>query len=122
MGKLQRSGVQLREAVSEIAARHVDQGDPVDMTTVRILELRPELAPLVEEVEGLIAELQSHGVELKGLDLGLVDFPAEIGGEVVLLCWQFGESEVGYYHTLESGFAGRQPLDPTRVRPPRVLQ
>ena len=41
---------------------------------------------------------------------GLIDFPALRRGETVLLCWQLGEDEVAFWHGLEDGFAGRQPL------------
>ena len=47
---------------------------------------------------------------LQDLELGLVDFPAEREGETVLLCWRVGEEEIGYWHGLEEGFAGRRPL------------
>jgi hypothetical protein len=119
MGKLQRHGLELREQVSELAR---DIGQSIEnITTVQILELRPHLYPVIEELEGLLGEIESYGGELKGLDLGLVDFPAEIEGERVLLCWQYGEKEVGFYHTVESGFAGRKPLayGPSR---PKLLQ
>jgi hypothetical protein len=57
-----------------------------------------------------VQELQRLGVLVKDLDRGLVDFPALRGGEEVLLCWQVGEDEVGFWHGLEEGFAGRKPL------------
>jgi hypothetical protein len=41
----------------------------------------------------------------------LLDFPCLMEGETVLLCWKLGEKEIGYWHTTEAGFAGRQPLD-----------
>ena len=62
-----------------------------------------ELARAVDDIVGL-------GVEVKDLDEGLVDFPALHRGETVLLCWQLGEDEIGYWHSVEAGFAGRRPL------------
>ena len=47
---------------------------------------------------------------LRDVDRGLVDFPSFRDGEEVLLCWQLGEDEIGWWHTLDGGFAGRQPL------------
>ncbi len=115
MGKLQRHGVQLRQHVGELAR---ETGHSVeDLSTTQIVELRPELQPALEEVEALLSEIESYGGQLKGLDLGLVDFPADIDGEVVLLCWQYGEVEVAFYHTLEGGFTGRKPLDAKAQRP-----
>ena len=114
MSKLQRQSLALREGLAEVA-RHTEQ--PLDdLSTTQILELRPQLRPVIEEMEMLIGELASWRVQLKGLDLGLIDFPAELNGERVLLCWQYGEKEVGYYHTPDTGFAGRKPLHPNVER------
>jgi hypothetical protein len=76
-----------------------------------------ELAAASAEVDGiarrlarLVDEIGEHGAEVKDLDTGLIDFPALRGGETVLLCWQLGEEEIGWWHTVEDGFAGRRPL------------
>jgi hypothetical protein len=50
-------------------------------------------------------------VQVKDLDTGLLDFPFQLGDEVVLLCWKMGETEIGWWHRVEDGFRGRQPLD-----------
>ena len=62
------------------------------------------------EVSACVEELTSLGVQVKDLDSGLVDFPAFRDGEEVLLCWQLGEDDIGWWHTLDGGFAGRRPL------------
>jgi hypothetical protein len=62
------------------------------------------------EVARCVTRLQELGILVKDLDRGLVDFPALRGDEEVLLCWEVGEDEVGYWHGLEEGFAGRKPL------------
>lgn len=54
--------------------------------------------------------LEAHGVLLKDVDRGLVDFPAVRNGRPVYLCWQLGEGRVAWWHDREAGFAGRQPL------------
>ena len=58
----------------------------------------------------VIDEIGEHGAEVKDLDEGLIDFPALRRGETVLLCWKLGEDRIRYWHTVEDGFAGRQPL------------
>ena len=58
----------------------------------------------------LLAELTSFGCELKGLDQGLIDFPAERDGRTVYLCWRLGESPIAHWHDVDAGYAGRQPL------------
>ena len=56
-------------------------------------------------------QLEELGVQLKDYERGLIDFPAMREGRVVLLCWQLGEGdELEWWHDLEAGFAGRQPL------------
>jgi hypothetical protein len=69
-------------------------------------EVEAEAAGVTRCVEG-IHEL---GGQVKDLDRGLVDFPALHEGEAVLLCWQVGEDEIGYWHELGEGFAGRHEL------------
>jgi hypothetical protein len=61
-------------------------------------------------LEALIAELDSTGAELKGIDEGLIDFRSEREGRTVYLCWRQGEDTIAYWHELDTGFAGRQPL------------
>jgi hypothetical protein len=63
----------------------------------------------------LVAELEALGVEFKGFDLGLVDFPSEMNGRVVHLCWRLGEPAIQHWHEVGAGFAGRQPLTPAGV-------
>ena len=62
------------------------------------------------ELTACVEELTTLGVQVKDLDSGLVDFPSVRDGEEVLLCWQLGEDEISWWHTLDGGFAGRQPL------------
>ena len=63
------------------------------------------------EVGKLMTELAETGVELKDHDRGLIDFPSLRNGRVVLLCWQLDEGdEILWWHDVEAGFAGRQPL------------
>lgn len=63
------------------------------------------------EVGKLTTELFEMGVQLKDYSRGLIDFPSMREGRIVLLCWQLGEKEeIEWWHELEAGFAGRQPL------------
>jgi hypothetical protein len=70
-----------------------------------------ELAGLAEAAIACVERLDELGVTVKDLDLGLLDFPSERDGAVVLLCWQVGEESVTSWHRLEEGFAGRKPID-----------
>jgi hypothetical protein len=57
-----------------------------------------------------IQEILSHGIEIKDFERGLIDFPHERDGKTVYLCWQRGEESIEWWHDIDSGFAGRQPL------------
>jgi hypothetical protein len=63
-----------------------------------------------ERLESLIREIQEAGALLKDLNTGLLDFPAMRDGREVYLCWQYGEDQIRYWHPIDGGFAGRQPL------------
>jgi hypothetical protein len=69
-----------------------------------------EIARLIGQVKGWVEEINGYGCVCKGVEQGLIDFPCMLGAEVVFLCWQIGESNVGYWHRIEDGFAGRKPL------------
>jgi hypothetical protein len=72
----------------------------------------PEFKAAQARLDELLSTVQQAGVQLKGLAPLLLDFPAEIDGEPVLLCWLEGDRELGWYHRLDLGFAGRRPLAP----------
>ena len=115
MERMQRRGIELRRAIESLAR---EGGEPMmNIQVNELLERRPELRELVEELEQLIREIEACGGQFKGLELGLVDFPSEIEGQVGLLCWQYGEKEITHWHPLDGGFDGRQPLPKTARRP-----
>ncbi|MEP6641901.1 MAG: DUF2203 domain-containing protein [Gaiellales bacterium] len=79
---------------------------------------RPEVRELRETVEASHAELNeivarftAEGVQVKDMDRGLIDFPAEVDGREALLCWHVGEPRIAYWHSPDDGFAGRRPLE-----------
>lgn len=65
----------------------------------------------VQKAKDSLEEIDAIGVQVKDLETGLLDFPCLIEGETVLLCWKMGEDRIGFWHTLDSGFRGRQPVD-----------
>lgn len=77
---------------------------------------RAERDKALQEVKDSIAEINSIGVQVKDLDIGLLDFPCALEGEVVLLCWRYGEEKIQYWHGLEEGFKGRKPIDQRILR------
>jgi len=83
-----------------------------DRPSSRAEELQGEAQRLAHDIQSFVAELQALGVMFKGFDMGLVDFPSEFEGRMVYLCWKLGEDSVAYWHEVDAGFAGRQPLEP----------
>ena len=63
------------------------------------------------EVRRLLAEISGAGIVLRDLDRGLIDFPSLRDGREVYLCWELGEDSVEFWHDLDAGFGGREPLD-----------
>jgi hypothetical protein len=62
------------------------------------------------ELQNGIAAFDQRGIVLRDLDSGLIDFPSIRADEEVYLCWIDGETEIGFWHELDAGYAGRQPL------------
>jgi len=99
----------------------VDRRDKMDKQEDLVRSMRPEGADiggevvndwvrLVAEFRTLLFEFYQRDIEIKDIDRGLVDFPAIIGGKEVFLCWEKSEDDVEYWHDLDSGFGGREPL------------
>ncbi len=84
-------------------------GMTVDIASVA--RNRADAEAQVQKAKESLGEIDSIGVQVKDLDTGLLDFPCRIDGDLVLLCWRRGERRIEFWHTLESGFRGRQPLD-----------
>jgi hypothetical protein len=86
------------------------QVDPEATDLMEKLREDSEIAKLIGQVKGWVDEINAYGCVCKGVEQGLVDFPCMFGAEVVYLCWQIGEPNVGFWHRIEDGFAGRRPL------------
>ena len=88
---------------------HISGGMSVDVT--KVSASRAEMEQHIQRARETVQEIDEIGVQVKDLDTGLLDFPCTVDGEVVLLCWKFGETAIEHWHTVESGFKGRQPID-----------
>ena len=76
-------------------------------------DLREATASIQSEADAIAVcaeQINAAGAQIKSLEEGLLDFPSIRDGEEVLLCWKLGEDEIGYWHGVDEGFAGRRPL------------
>lgn len=104
--------------------------DEVQQIRLNILAKQPEAWPAIEKslgnggnralsamvqdferLDALIHRIQETDVLIKDINLGLLDFPAWKDGREVYLCWRYGEGEIAFWHEVEAGFAGRQPIE-----------
>jgi len=72
---------------------------------------RAERDKTVQRIKDVVAEIDATGVQVKDLDMGLLDFPCVVDGETVLLCWKLGEKGITHWHGVSEGFKGRKPID-----------
>lgn len=64
-----------------------------------------------EKLDALIHQILDTGAQIKDINTGLLDFSALKDGREVYLCWQYGENDIQFWHEIEAGFAGRQPIE-----------
>src|SRR5580698_1389787 len=81
------------------------------LNVVHLARRKAEREKAIRRVKDSLAEIDATGVQVKDLDIGLLDFPCEVGGSVVLLCWKLGEKGITHWHGVSEGFAGRKPID-----------
>jgi hypothetical protein len=109
----------MQECKRGIDALRVDLTDAVESATGNghlrdaqgLAEKRRRAEALVGEMNERLGRINTWGVEVKDVDSGLIDFPSEREGRIVYLCWRIGEERIGWWHELDTGFAGREPLD-----------
>src|SRR5215831_8952845 len=78
---------------------------------VPLARRKAERTKAEQRVKDALAEIDSIGVQVKDLDIGLLDFPCEVDGQTILLCWKLGEESITHWHGMQEGFAGRKPID-----------
>jgi len=98
----------LTELKSEIAA----QVTMLEMNGMVMMAHRSEIVinDAAMRMKHALGELYALGIEVKNIEWGLIDFLSERDGRLVYLCWKLGEGEIAYWHDLDAGFAGRQPI------------
>lgn len=104
-----------QERVERCRPDRDDVVSPAHAEEVR--EIMAEIERGHERMSEYVEELTRLGIELKDFRVGLIDFRCRAGNREVYLCWRLGEPEVGFWHELDAGFAGRQELMSLGIRP-----
>lgn len=98
----------LQANAARARARAAEAGPSADLE--QLSRSDPQLRTAMREMSKIAEEIQDLGCFLKDIDLGLVDFPGEINGETIFLCWQYGEPRLVAWHPIDEGFSSRRPL------------
>jgi len=114
---LLRTAISAKKVVEE--AEHEQQAlqQRIFLTGGMFLDIVPlarkkaERAKAEQRAKDALAEIDSIGVQVKDLDMGLLDFPCEVEGQIILFCWKLGEKSITQWHGTQEGFAGRKPID-----------
>src|SRR5215472_7964247 len=114
---LLRTAINSKKLIEEVDAEFQEIAHRIFLnggTLVRVVEVarrKAERERAVQRAKDAVAEIHSTGVQVKDIDIGLLDFPCKVDGEIVLLCWKLGEEKITHWHSTEEGFAGRKPID-----------
>jgi hypothetical protein len=81
------------------------------VNVIQMARRKAEREKAIQRVKDALAEIDATGVQVKDLDIGLLDFPCKVDGHTVLLCWKLGEQGITHWHGTSEGFAGRKPID-----------
>ncbi|HXY49511.1 MAG TPA: DUF2203 domain-containing protein [Terriglobales bacterium] len=101
---------QVDREFQEVAHRVFLNGGTL-VNVVHLARRKAEREKAVQRAKDAVAEINATGVQVKDLDIGLLDFPCRVDGEILLLCWKLGEDKIAHWHSPEEGFAGRKPID-----------
>ena len=101
---------QIDQEFNELSERiFLNGGTLVDARACAARQAQREKA--IQSAKDTLSEINAIGVQVKDLDIGLLDFPCKVDGEIVLLCWKMGEPTITHWHGTEEGYAGRKPID-----------
>jgi len=108
------------EAEQQALAHRVFLNGGTYLDVVPLARRKAERVKAEQRARDALAEIDSIGVQVKDLNIGLLDFPCEVEGRVVLLCWKLGEKAITHWHGTEEGFAGRKLIDERIARARRA--
>src|ERR1700674_4269951 len=123
---LLRTAITAKKVIEEVEAEQqmlshrifLNGGTFVDV--VPVARRKAERMKAEQRAKDAIAEIDSIGVQVKDIDIGLLDFPCEVEGQIILLCWKLGEKSITHWHGTSEGFAGRKLIDERIARSKRT--
>jgi hypothetical protein len=81
------------------------------LNVVHLARRKAERERSIRRIKDALSEIDATGVQVKDIDIGLLDFPCKVDGEILLLCWKLGEPTITHWHGTNEGFTGRKPID-----------
>jgi hypothetical protein len=114
---LLRTAIEAKQAIESVEAEfhalqqqiHLRGG--MSLNVVHMASRRAQRDKALQRAKDAMGEIDAIGVQVKDLDIGLLDFPCEVDGQLILLCWKLGEKAISHWHGVSEGFAGRKPVD-----------
>jgi hypothetical protein len=116
-------GKQLIESVEaelQATAHRIFLNGGMSLKVVYLAGRKAQREKAMQRLKDAMAEIDAMGVQVKDLDIGLLDFPCEVDGQIVLLCWKLGEKAITHWHGVSEGFAGRKPIDERIIKAKRT--
>lgn len=115
---LLRQAMEAKSKIEEVERKLQNLGHKIFLSGGLLVDIKraatrkAEREKAIQQIKDAVAEIHATGVQVKDLDIGLLDFPCVVDGETVLLCWKYGEPhKIAHWHGLEEGFAGRKPIE-----------
>lgn len=99
------------EAEQQALTHRVFMNGGTLINVVSLARRKAERIKAEQRAKDAVSEIDAIGVQVKDLDIGLLDFPCEVDGHTILLCWKLGEKSITHWHGVAEGFAGRKPVD-----------
>ena len=114
---LLRKSIESKALIEEIDQEFTELSERIFLSGGTLVNVRACAArkkqreKAIHAAKDTLSEINAIGVQVKDLDIGLLDFPCRVNGEIVLLCWRMGEASISHWHGTEEGYAGRRPID-----------
>ena len=114
---LLRKSIESKALIEEIDEEFTALGERIFLNGGTLVDVRAcarrkaEREKAIQVATDTLSEINAIGVQVKDLEIGLLDFPCRVNGEIVLLCWKMGEPTITHYHGTEEGYAGRRPIN-----------